>query len=122
MPETETRDGWFESRWGLPAAEERKLAYAAVMGLGQGEAVSEADVDKVGRWSAQLMRDAALVEMILSGDLLPVDVRPDGEIAVATTDHCLSPELLAVYRVQRERIARRERIEAEKCLPTSENK
>ena len=94
-----TSDTWNETEWGLPAAAERRLALASVCGLGKdGNPVSTADVDRVGRWAMSLMRDAAIVELMLAGDVLPVGFEGD-EVVFGPTNKVLTEEQLGTFQL-----------------------
>ncbi len=91
-------EGWDESDWGLPAADERRLAYAALVGLSRkGEATGSDDIERVGKWAASLMRGAAIVELLIAGKLVPVGFKGD-EPCFAPAEHALTSEQLDGFR------------------------
>lgn len=109
-------DTWTESEWGMPAAAERRLALASVCGLGKdGDPVSAADVDRVGRWAKSLLRDAAIVDLIVAGDVLPVGFDGD-EVVFGPASQILSEEQLDVFQRNLRRLEAME-IERAECEP-----
>ena len=107
-------DTWNESEWGLPAADERRLALASAFGLGKdGEPVSAEDVGRVGRWARSLMRDAAIVDLIVAGDVLPVGFDGD-EVVFGPTRKVLTKEQLGTFHLKLRRLEAME-IERAEC-------
>lgn len=108
-----TSDTRNETEWGFPAAAERRLALASVSGLGKdGNPVSAEDVDRVGRWAMSLMRDAAIVELMLAGDVLPVAF--DGEeVVFGPANKVLTEEQLDAFQIQLRKLESLENEKAE---------
>ena len=91
-------EGWNESDWGLPAADERRLAYAALVGLSRkGEATGSDDIERVGKWAASLMRGAAIVALMIEGKVVPVGFEGD-EVLFAPAEHALTPDQFEGFR------------------------